>query len=181
MEGWAGGLQLSKQFRQALITAGFNITEPWQADVLIAHSTACYDLPIKSPINLFFLIDPPYWPGKSIFNRAVEKKRIDSKMTNQAGGWTAVLKKTVWEGLYIFKKPKYTPLALKNNPSLDFLGPLKSKQVVLVRNKDDAFCSPDIQVALSGFPNVRYAVVPGGHDDYMTNPQPYIDLLYKAI
>jgi hypothetical protein len=138
-------------------------------------------LPVKSPVNLYFLLDPPYWPGKSVYSRAVEKKRIDSKMTNQAGGWTAVLKKTIWETIYIFKKPKYTSLALKNNQSLDFLIPLKSKQVILIRNKEDTFCSPDIQVALSSFPNVRYAVVPGGHDDYMTNPQPYIDLLYKAI
>jgi len=148
-EGWAGGPWHSKQFRQALKSAGFNVTDPLHADVLFAHSTACYDLPLKSPINFYFLIDPPYWPGKPLWARVIAKKRHDNATLKQAMGRSFVLKKTLWEGIYVFEKPKYSLLALKQHGKLDFLSALKGKQIVVIRNEQDPFCSPDIQVALS--------------------------------
>jgi hypothetical protein len=180
-EGWAGGPWMTKEFKQALKSAGFNVSDPQHSEVMFAHSTACYDLPLKSPISFYFLIDPPYWPGKSIFSRLLANKRADSNAVKHSRGRKYRLMKTVWGSIYILQKPRYTFLALQNNRRLDFLSSLKGKQVVIIRNEQDKSCSPDIQVALASYPFVRYAVVPGGHDDYMTNPQPYIDLLYKAI
>ena len=181
MEGWAGGPRLSKQFRDALLAAGYSITPASHADVIVAHSMACYFVPQKTPAKLLILIDPPYWPGQSLLTRMLAKKKADSQMVRQAGGWQAWLTKTMWEIAYIFAKPSYTTTALKHNGSLAFLAGHKHKPTYVVRNQNDYFCSPEIQVAMNGYPNVTYVGLPGEHDDYYVNPQPYIALLPKNI
>jgi len=181
MQGWAGGKWHTKDFERALAAAGYSITGPLHADILVAHSTACYDLPLKTPIIYYFLIDPPYWPGKSIFQRVFAKKMSDSRFVRQKLGWKHLVIKTVWEVIYVLAKPGYTKLALKNNKELTFMSSLADKKVTLIRNEQDNFCSPDIQVALASYPSVNYVTVPGLHDDYYYNPQPYIDLLPKEL
>lgn len=181
MEGWAGGPRLSKQFRQALGAAGYTLTGPEHADVIIAHSGGCYFVPVKSPAKLVILIDPPYWPGKTIVSRLFVKKYQDNRLTRRTLGWKAWLAKTGWEAFYILAKPGYTTAALKKNGSLDFLNDLKQKPIYLVRNDADYFCSADIQAALNGYPNITYVPLPGQHDDYYVNPGPYIALLPKNI
>jgi len=52
---------------------------------------------------------------------------------------------------------------------------------VLIRNQEDFLCSPEIEQAVKDYKNVRYLELPGGHDDFMTNPQPYIDLILKEL
>lgn len=179
--GWAEGDWHTKQFADALKAAGFNVTAPQHADYLFAHSTACYDLPLKSPITGFILIDPPYWPGKPLWKRIVDKKVQDTKLNWQAWGWQYVLAKTWWELVYAVTKAQYLPLALKNQHSVDFLNALGDKKAMVIRNQNDTFCSPEIQVALTAYTNVLYLTLPGTHDDYLTNPKPYIDLLLGAL
>jgi len=181
MEGWAGGPRLSKQFQDALRAAGYTITAPTHADVIIAHSGASYFVPVKTPAKLLIFIDPPYWPGKSILSRMMAKKRTDGTAVRQTGGWQAWLVKSFWEFFYIITKPSYTTTALKHNGSLAFLDNHRHKPTYVVRNDNDYFCSADIQVAMNGYPNVTYVRLPGQHDDYYTNPQPYIALLPKTI
>ncbi|MBX4201345.1 hypothetical protein KW803_00405 [Candidatus Saccharibacteria bacterium] len=181
MQGWAGGKWNTREFEAALAAAGYNVTPTLHADVIIAHSTACYDLPAKTSATYFVLIDPPYWPGKSIVKRMLDKKKFDTKLAKQALGWKAVAQKTFWEIVYIFAKPKYTQIALQHNSQLTFLEKLKEKNVGIIHNENDYLCSPDIQVPIASYPNVKFIRLPGGHDDYYTNPQPYIDLLPKSL
>ena len=183
-EGWAGGEYFTRQFRQALNGAGFTLTDVKHADAIIAHSTACYDLSEQTPATIYILIDPPYWPGKSILGRAISKKRTGTSTVSRNQGWKQMIKETFWEGIYIASKPGYTSVALKKNAGLDFLGRLGRKSIYLIRNQDDEFCSPDIQTALAAYPNVTFVPMPGEHDDYYTNHQPYINLLnhyFKSI
>jgi hypothetical protein len=183
-EGWAGGEYFTKQLRQDVASAGFTVTDVKHADAIIAHSTAVYDLEEKSPATLYLLIDPPYWPGKSVISRILSDKRTKKSAGRQNPGWKNFAKKTFWESAYIIAKPVYTTAALKNNGSLDFLSALSQKSIYLIRNEQDAFCSADIQTALAAYPNVTFVPLPGGHDDYYTNPGPYINLLahyFKSI
>lgn len=177
MEGWAGGPRLSGQFRDALRAAGYGITDPAHADVIIAHSVACYFAPVKTPAKLLILIDPPYSPGKHIINRIIANKSNGI----QVNGWKAKLSRAFWELTYIFAKPSYTSTAISKNGSLDFLSSHSDKSIYLVRNETDYLCSADIQVAVNGHPNIRYVTLPGGHSDYYANPQPYIALLPKDL
>jgi hypothetical protein len=58
---------------------------------------------------------------------------------------------------------------------------LKEKNVLVIRNKQDQICSADIKVAMAAYPDFYYWEMPGEHDDYYTNPKPYIDLLPTSI
>jgi hypothetical protein len=78
-------------------------------------------------------------------------------------------------------KPKYTLLAFQNFGRLDFLSALQDKQIVVVRNAQDDFCSKDIETALTSYKNTYYVELPGAHDDFISNPAPYIALLPEAL
>jgi hypothetical protein len=180
-QGWAGGKWHTRQFEDALKAAGYKITDELNADVVIAHSVACYDLKIKSPATYFILIDPPYWPKKHILLRFFEKQRQDILTLNRIYGQKYVIKKVLWGMLYAVAKLQYTILALKMADNLSFLDELKDKNVLIIRNQQDKICSADIKVALTAYPDFYYWELPGEHDDYYTNPKPYIDLLPKTL
>jgi hypothetical protein len=181
MQGWAGGKWHTKEFERALAAAGYTVTDHLHADVVIAHSAACYMLNLKSPAIYYFLVDPVYWPGKSIYKRMWEHTKNTIKLTKARYGWKATIIKSFWSIIYIFAKPNYTIDGFKNHDNLVFLQALGEKKVVVIRNDQDEFCSPDIQVALAGYKNISYLALPGIHDDYYYNPQPYIDLLPKEL
>jgi len=180
-QGWAGGAWHTSQFENAVSAAGFAITDIAHADVIIAHSIACYDLEQKTPATYYILIDPPYWPGKSIIGRFIEKQKLDNHTLVKKYGWKYLLLKIFWGTIYVVSRPRYTEMAFKNAGQLDFLGKLKDKKVLIIRNQQDYICSPEIHIPLATYPHVFYRTIPGEHDDYYTNPQPYIDLIPKNI
>lgn len=179
--GWAGGGWHTRQFEQALRTAGYNITDELNADVVVAHSIACYDLKTKSPATYYILIDPPYWPGKSILARFIEKQRQDNRSLKNRFGRKYIVQKILWGAFYILARPRDTLLALNSSGQLDFLNDLQDKNVLIIRNQQDQLCSADIKVALAAYPDIYYYELPGQHDDYYYNPQPYIDLLPTTL
>jgi hypothetical protein len=179
--GWAGGRWHTRDFEAALKQAGYNVSSEFDANVIIAHSVACYDLKLKSPATYFILIDPPYWPKKHIAIRFFEKTRQDITSLKRAYGWRYVAKKIFWGLFYVAARPQYTVLALKRSDDLTFLEALKGKNVRVVRNSQDSICSADIKVALAAYPDFNYYELPGQHDDYYINPKPYIDLLPTTL
>lgn len=182
LEGWAGGNWHTKKFRAALTDKGFELTNKVAtADIIVAHSTGCYRVPNQNKAYLLLMMGPPHWPNKSIIRRLVAKKKHDNQLVSANEGRIYVLKKSFWEWFYIFAKPSYTFIALGNHKSLDFLDKLSDKKIVLVRNDEDVYCSPDLGQLVSKYPNIKYLELPGGHDDYYTNPRPYIDLLVKEL
>ena len=126
-QGWAGGKWHTRQFEQALKAAGYSITDELNADVVVAHSIACYDLKIKSPATYFILIDPPYWPGKSILSRFIEKQKQDNRNLKNRFGQKYLLQKIAWGIFYIFARPQYTLIALRGSGQLGFLDELAVK------------------------------------------------------
>lgn len=176
-EGWAGGPKLSRLFTDELAKNGFRIVkDKRQADVIFAHSTACYKLPVATKAQLILLLDPPYWPGRSIIGRWIDLLKNGTKPPNQS--FKQLLTKKLWETYYILVKPSYTWSVLRNQSKLEFLEKLKSENVLLVRNQRDQFCSSSIKDLISG---IKYVELPGDHEDYYSNPKPYIDLIQKEL
>lgn len=180
LHGWAGGWWHVREFTKALKRAGFRVVKnPSQANVVIAHSTGCYRLNEGSKASLFILLGPPYWPSKSILRRLLLKKGHDTSLHLKDRGVIFAINKSIWEIIYIIIKPSYTFIALKHHRYLHFLDLLEGKRVILIRNEKDYFCSPQIKDAVQKFKNVQYVSLPGGHDDFMINPRPYIDLVLE--
>ena len=182
LQGWAGGPWHTKMFVTGLKEAGFKHTKDAKnADIIVAHSTGCYGVPKNAKANLILLMGPPYWPDKSLLRRVIRKKRNDTKHVTKHHGISYTLKKSFWELAYIFLKPSYTLLALLNHRHSKFLEHLKDKKLIMVRNREDNTSSPDLEAATLGYSNIKYLEMPGHHDDYYTNPKPYIDLLLKEL
>jgi hypothetical protein len=157
------------------------IKKAGQADVIIAHSTGCYFLPNKAKASLTILINPPYWPGEPIVERWLRMNKNETKFILRRFGWGTFLKNKLWEIYYIFAKPSYTWSVLKNQSHLDFINQFPDRNMVLARNTEDEFCSPQIEEIISSRKNFKYVEIPGYHSDYYTNPQPYIELLLKEL
>ncbi len=182
LHGWAGGNWHVKRFVKALAEEDFRVIKnSKEADVIVAHSTGCYRLRENSSANVVLLLGPPYWPSQSILRRLLKKKGHDTKQRINDQGILFTINKFIWEAIYVIIKPSYSFIALKNHRYLHFLDLLDGKNVILVRNEEDYFCSPEIKEVIKKYPNVHYEELPGGHDDFMTNPTPYIDLLLKEL
>ncbi len=182
LHGWAGGEWHVKWFVKALNENGFEERKrAADVDVIIAHSTGCYRLREDSNAKLILLIGPPYWPSKSILHRLLQKKGHDTRLRIEKEGAMFTIKKFLFEIIYVIIKPSYSFVALKNHRYLHFLDLLENKKVILVRNEEDYLCSPEIEKAIKEYKNVRYVELPGGHDDFMTNPQLYIDLIHENL
>ena len=181
LPGWGGGSWHIKPFEESLLASGFAVTDPVRADVIIAHGTACYDLPQKTPAVLYVLIDPPYWPGKPIWRRFWEKITQDAKDLRRTRGIKFVIAKYFWGSVYGLSKINNAVLSVKSAGGLDFLDRAKGKNIWVIRNSEDVLCSPDIQLPLSGYKQAHLVNLPGKHDDFLTNSQPYIGLLPKQI
>lgn len=182
LHGWAGGNWHVKRFVKTLKENGFEARKRLaDVDVIIAHSTGCYRLKENSDAKLILLIGPPYWPSKSVLHRVLKKKSHDTRLRIQQQGFLYTMNKFIWEIIYILIKPGYTFIALKNHRYLHFLDLLENKKIILIRNEDDYLCSPEIEEATKKYKNVRYVSLPGGHDDFMTNPEPYVEIIKKHL
>ncbi|HVS79056.1 MAG TPA: hypothetical protein VHD84_02070 [Candidatus Saccharimonadales bacterium] len=182
VEGWAGGPRLSRKFRQALEKSGFKLTRKVAAaDIIFAHSTGCYLLPVQNQAELIVALDPPYWPGRAITRRWLDLMKTDTTLLKSGAGAGSFVSKKLWEIYYIFAKPRFTWSVLKNQSHLDFLDKHKGQKVILARNQGDEFCSPLIRERLKKYKNVKYVELPGNHEDYYVNPKSYIDLLLKEL
>ena len=180
--GWAGGRWHVRRFVKALKQSGFEERKRVaNADVIVAHSTGCYRLKESTNAKLILLIGPPYWPTKSILHRLLKKKSHDTHHRLRNEGILFTINKLLFEIIYVIIKPSYTFIALKHHRYLHFLELIKNKKVVLIRNEEDYFCSPEIEKAVKDYKNIRYLELPGGHDDFMTNPRPYVDLILKEL
>lgn len=130
---------------------------------------------------MILLLGPPYWPNQSILRRLLKNKGHDTRQRINDQGVLFTINKFLFEIIYVIIKPSYTFIALKNHRYLHFLDLVENKKVILVRNEEDYFCSPEIKNVLKKYPDVRYVELPAGHDDFMTRPKPYIDLLLKEL
>jgi hypothetical protein len=184
IEGFTGGPMHTRQFRKALSEAGFKVIKDRKmANIIVAHSAGIYGIPATADAELLMLIGPTYWPGEGLIKRTIRNVRSSGRHHKRKFGWGYYLWKKLLEVYYFFRRHSYMWLGILNNNKLEHLNKLiesGDRTVLLIRNSNDPYCSPQIKDKVKGS-NVKYAELPGVHDDYVKNPKPYIDLLLKEI
>jgi hypothetical protein len=179
IEGFSGGPILTKNFRQALVGAGLKIVhDVRKADIIFAHSAACYGVPLNIRAELVVLVGPPYWPGQSIGARLIRTYKALKEHDLEKFGRSYYFKKKCAGLLYAVIRPKLLWWGITKNRSLGFLS-LPAKNMLIVRNTEDTYCSPQIKDMLKD--QAKYVELPGVHDDYITNPGPYIKLIQSNL
>jgi hypothetical protein len=129
------------------------------------------------------LIGPTYWPGRPLIKRIAAHTRSTKRYHVENFGWWYYIWKKLLEIYYFFRRHIYMWLGIINNNRLGRLKKLvgqAGRKTIIVRNRDDPFTSPELKYKLKGT-HVKFIELPGVHDDYCTNPQPYIDLLLKEL
>lgn len=175
--GIAEGSWHGKLMRQALEEAGYTFEpNPEKADIVIAHSGGCFFLPFTKKHQTILLIGPPYWPGKPPFISMTEKMRYDFIHRKKEKKLGYLFVKTLWNGFYVIGDILHVFDMSRFFRQHDLMDRLPSKDILLIRNKYDTWCSPDISSIPTNNP-IRFVDLPGDHDDCWLHPKAYIDLL----
>jgi len=165
--GWSEGKwhykQLAKEFgNEFALTSNTR-----EADIVFAHSSGCYSLP-ENNAKLIVLLDPPYWPGKSIFSRIVRHVILDAPKQIRRYGLKRWLNLRFYNLIYAITRPWEH---IKIWRSLRQTLKISSKSsIIIIRNKDDAYCGPQLE-ALAKISKARFVEHEGLHEDCWMFPK----------
>lgn len=165
---WAEGKWQGKAMEAALKKAGFVEAPCSDATVLIAHSVGCYLITPSEKNKVIIIIDPPYWPGKSITLRLLKKVWHDHENSSILY-W---FEKIFWNTVYIVTKPSINVRSFRAVHVPDPFATI-SERATIVRNERDFFCTPELAELVKN----RVVSLPGLHDDCWHNPAPYVALI----
>ena len=178
--GWAEGEWQSRRFSKQASLSGFSLTDDIEmADILLAHSSGCYQVPREITANLILLIGIPYWPHRSLATGIFLKLLGELSYHRRSKGFDWWLNKTIHNVWYIITRPKasynvITKHTFKNLPSAN------KRRVVLVRPSNDTLMHPNLEYLIrrKGY---EFIEVQGAHDDCWIEPKPYIDLILNLL
>ena len=176
--GVASGDRLGGRLRRELRHAGFTIAKKSDdADIIVAHSAGCFWLQDTRQDQKLMIIDPPYWPGRTVRDRAKEKSDANFHYRRYDYSHRLWLTKNLWGFYYLIRDMKRTVHIAKRVKDFDLPSVIGDKSVLLVRNKLDSWCTPDLDYLKHNHRNLKIVELPGEHDDWFFNPKPYVDLL----
>lgn len=160
---------------RALEYAGYRTTRnPYEADIIIAHSGGCFLVPNDLPAQQVIMIGLTHWPGKSIVRALIEKNWADFRLHRRARNIRTWLHKFSWNLLYFWNMPHNVAM-LRGRRRGDFW---QAKHVALIRNKEDSFCTPDIK-SLPFVHAPKFVELPGQHDDIWLHSERYTNIIKK--
>ncbi|HSH55994.1 MAG TPA: hypothetical protein VK983_04170 [Candidatus Limnocylindrales bacterium] len=171
-----------RRFKKALKRAGFKVTlDALRVDIIVSHSGGCFFLPQAPKEQMIVLINPPYWPGKPLALSAFQKIWWDYKAFAARGKRLGWYFKTMWNCVhlvrYLGKSWTISLSARKHN----FHEALHHDTVVIIRNDQDAWCTPHIQEQLHPGKTFHMHRMPGQHDDCWANPEPYVQVIQSEV
>lgn len=178
VDGWSEGPWQSQKMQAALLKSGLNHAQRAEdADVIIAHSLGCYLVPAERQAKIIVLVGVPYWPGKPVAISVLQNTgaNLAASWQHRSLWWLNKLAHNIW---YVATRPLDTYHAFtKRRP--EFL-PIKqpSEHILLLRNRGDTFCHPEVQQFLppdNGFTYV--GIQDRGHEDCWHDPEKYLNLI----
>jgi len=177
--GVLGGTLRSRRFRQELRLAGYSVvSKVSDADIVIAHSAGNFSLPQVMAGKKLLLIDPPYWPEKTVRERMRNRMRRHTQ-SHQLYGYSRwyVIKFNLVSWFYMLTNPLRQWRIYKYAHVFNLPDVLHDQQGILVRNEDDDWLTPEAHVILHENPNIKLVTMPNDHDHLWYNPRPYVELL----
>ena len=177
IHGWAEGKWLSKKFVEALQGAGFRVvSDPYDADIIFAHSLGSYRIPKDVRAKLIVLVGVPYIKNRSLPVAAARKMRREARYHrgNRENSWW--YRKLLHGLVYIIVDP-YSHYYLLTHRKPNHLPDTAHRTVMVIHPADDAFMPGSLE-AEHGYVAVE---IPGLHDDCWTTPEPYIQAIQSQL
>jgi hypothetical protein len=176
--GLLGGPRSGKALVRALEAGGYRIVDDANgADIIIAHSAGSFWLPPANPSQKYLLIGPPYWPDKSaVIRLAIRAKR--NLRPRHAGYtlWSWVIR-NAWGAYYAVFDLRRNLRILRCGLTFDLATAVQGRSILLVRNQDDSWITPDLSALRDQNPNLQIIELPGEHSDIAHHPERYVALL----
>ncbi|HEY4161172.1 MAG TPA: alpha/beta hydrolase [Candidatus Saccharimonadales bacterium] len=182
LPGIFSGLRTTRRLRKLLRRAGYQIiTDTMMADIILAHSAGPLWLPQTSDHQTIVLVNPPYWPGRTIRERARDRLHSNLRFYERGVPLRYWLARQFWGTYYVLRNPRRTHYVLRNMSTYDLQATLKSGKVVLVRSQLDDWLTPDLDGLKRAYPKLIVIELPGDHDDFNYHPEHYVELLQSLI
>ncbi len=130
---------------------------------------------------MIVLINPPFWPGKPLIISGMQKLLWDYRAHKLRGQKLRWLLKTWWNTVHLIRFLSKSWTISLSARKHDFYAALHHHKVVIIRNQDDAWCTPDIQELLEPQIHLDLHTLPGQHDDCWTDPEPYVQVIQSEL
>lgn len=180
--GLFSGPPQTRRFRQLLRKAGYDIArDASKADIIIGHSAGCFDLPSAPTHQKLMLIDPPYWPGKTVRQRARARMRSNFRFRSYGYSTRWWLVRNLWGAYYALFDVRRTRDIMTKVEAYDLDQIISNHQAILVHNTDDDWLTPDLDDLERRHAGLNVVHLPGDHEDCLHNPQPYVALLERLL
>lgn len=176
--GFIEGRWHSKRFRRALRKRGYDVGRSLKnADVIIAHSGGCYDVPPLRDDQLLVLINPPYWPERSVRERTwnMAKQMIITLKPGRHALYSA--RKTVRNLIYSVTRRRHNKRIAERTRTFRLVDEVRHSRTILVRNNNDPWLTPNLTELQKANPHLHIERLAGDHDDCWIKPNLYIDLI----
>lgn len=179
--GIFAGERNGRRLRRALRQAGYGITRKFgDADIIIAHSAGCFWLPPASKSQHYLLIDPPYWPGRAVGERARSRARTNFRFRTYGYPLRYWLARNLWGLYYAARDLPRTVRIVRFAAKYDLEAIVRGRNVTLVRNEHDDWLTPDLERLQTVNPQLRTVEMPGDHDHFSYHPEAYVHLLQSV-
>ncbi len=159
---------------------GIQTKDIGQAEVIITHSAGGHVVPQNLKAKLIVLIAPSYIPGRPFVISTVMEYLMDTIYYFRRALIYPWLLKNLYYIFFGIAHPLRTIRVYRKVQEPLNLEALKNYRVLLIRNKHDFFCSPQIADEARKYSNIEYKELAGRHDHCWIAPKPYVDLILKA-
>lgn len=172
-----------RTFVAALKEAGFEIIRGGlEADIVVTHSGGCFFLPPPGRDQVFIIINPPYWPGKSLGRRTLQKVLRDFMDYARDGKLLQWSWKTTMNIAHILRYLIKALTMTLHTRKQRFYEALNESGTTIVRTDGDTFLTPDANELLRRQAGRKFTFIrlPGQHDSCWRDPSPYVEIIKKA-
>ncbi|HET6924775.1 MAG TPA: alpha/beta hydrolase [Candidatus Saccharimonadales bacterium] len=177
--GFTEGEWHGKRFRRHLREAGYEvIKKAADADIIIAHSGGCYYVPRDlTTTQQVMLIDPPYWPARTIVRRGNNMLLHMTLQVRPGNEPFYQVHKTARNIAYLVRHARTNLAMMRHARVFNLADNIAHPHTILVHNEEDPWLTPDLAHLKRINPYLRIHHLPGGHDDCWWHPEHYINLL----
>lgn len=174
--GMAEGAFHSRNLRRVLEAAGFQPSQPHEADVVITHSGGCYIVPHDARAKLFLHINPPYWPSKPMLASAREKLVYDFRLRRQRHQLRRWAVSLAANGMYFLNPRQTLRMIWPYITAKRTFDKLPDSMHVFLRTHIDSYCDPKALLKVTGGKH-SYLTLAGHHDDCWREPEQYLKVI----
>lgn len=181
--GILSGKLSGARLERALRSAGYELVDDaLQAEVILAHSAGCFWLPEAPSGKKLVLIDPPYWPDKSIRERARSQRRANLQFRQFGYSFFPWFRRNLWGLYYVVRDIRRSLRIVRYAREFNLENTIRTHDhILLVRNHSDTWLTPEYARLKQLNHTLETVELPGSHEDLTHHPERYVELLQSHL